>query len=417
MKDVLGRGELLPVKEAEEMLLSLPFAPTGTEIVSLENAYGRILCEDIFSREELPGFDRSTMDGYAVRSSDTFGATETTPQYLKIRGEVLMGKVPEFEILPGEAAKIPTGGMLPAGADSVIMLEDTNMVSPTLVEVFSAVGPGENIIRRDEDLKRGELILKKGSKLRPQDVAALGGMGITRIPVFKKPVVTLISTGDEILPSDKPIQLGKVRDVNSHNLYGLVLEHGGIPVRAGILRDDFELIRDTVLKAIDASEVVLITGGSSAGTRDYIERVLESIEGSKILFHGVSIKPGKPLLVSVVEDRKIVYGLPGHPAAVSVSFLRFVRPVLRRFTGEVTPDVKEHSRRIRAFLSENISSLSGREDNVRVRLHREDGRFIATPVLGKSGLIMTLVRADGLIRIPPEKTGLYEGEEVVVELF
>ncbi len=417
MKDVLGRDELISVSRAREYLEAIEVNTPDTELIRLENSYGRILAEDITAGEDLPGFDRSTMDGFAVISSDTFGASETTPLYLTVKGEVEMGDPPPGKIRPGEAMKIPTGGMLPEGADAVLMLEHSNTVSPDMIEVLKAVAPGENVIRKDEDIRKGEIILERGHRLRPQDVGALGGIGKTELKVFRKPVISLISTGDEIVASAEKPGPGQVRDINSHNLHGLVLELGAVPVRKGILNDDFELIKRQVVESLKDSDMVIVTGGSSVGTRDYIERIIETLDATRMLFHGVSIKPGKPVLAAIVKERKPIFGLPGHPAAVTVSFRTFVKPLLERISGLRKRDHISHAGKVKAILTQNISSPSGREDHIRVRIEEEGGRLLAIPVLGKSGLIKTLVRADGLIRIPPDKTGLYRNDEVEVEIF
>jgi molybdopterin molybdotransferase len=417
MKDVLGRDELISVSQAREYLEALEVNTPDTELIRLEDSYGRILAEDITAGEDLPGFDRSTMDGFAVISSDTFGASETTPLYLTVKGEVEMGDPPPDRIGPGEAMKIPTGGMLPEGADAVLMFEHSNTVSPDMIEVLKAVAPGENVIRKDEDIRKGEIILERGHRLRPQDVGALGGIGKTDLKVFRKPVISLISTGDEIVASAEKPGPGQVRDINSHNLCGLVLELGAVPVRKGILNDDFELIKRQVVESLKDSDMVIITGGSSVGTRDYIERIIGTIEDARMFFHGVSIKPGKPVLAAIVSGKKPIFGLPGHPAAVTVSFRTFVKPLLERISGLRKRDYISHAGKVKAILTQNISSPSGREDHIRVRIEEEGSRLLAIPVLGKSGLIKTLVRADGLIRIPPDKTGLYRNDEVEVEIF
>ena len=417
MKDVLGRDELITVDEALQRLLSLPLKTTETESIGIgELAYKRILSRDITSHEDLPGFDRSTMDGYAVNSADTFGATESAPAYLELTGEVTMGYRPGFSLNRGSAAQIPTGGMLPEGADSVVMYEHTNRVGDDTVEILKSVAPGENIIRRDEDVKKEEVILRRGHRLRPQDIGALAGLGVSKIHVFKEPAVSLISTGNEIVPPEVTPSPGQVRDINSFNLFGLIRENGGIPVKKGIISDEIEKLRAVVSKSLRESDMVIITGGSSVGTRDYAAKIIAEFGSPGILFHGVAIKPGKPIIGALVKGIP-VFGLPGHPAAVTVSFKIFVKPVLSRLSGEAPRAELADIKKVKAVFSRNLSSSIGREEHIRVYLEHVNGTLRAVPILGKSGLIKTLVKSDGLVKIPFEKNGLYEGEEVEVLVF
>ncbi len=412
MKDVFDKKSFLPVNQALEILLRQPYRMVDTERVRIEEAYQRVLAEDILSPEDLPGFNRSTMDGYAVYAEDTYGASDTAPAYLNVVGEITMGEAPDIVLSRGEAAQIPTGGMLPKGANAVVMFEHTNRVDETLLEVYRPVARGENIIRADEDIKKGELVLKTGHLLRPQDIGALAGLGITEIEVYKRPIVAIISTGDEIVPASSPIAPGKVRDINSFNLDGLLRQNGAIAKKMGIINDDLDLLRKVLKEAFTLADMVLITGGSSVGVRDYTSRLIDELGNPGILFHGVAIKPGKPI-IAALADGKPIFGLPGHPAAVTVSFESFVKPVLKLISGHKDPNHKRQPL-IRAVLTRNLSSSTGREDHVRVKLVEENGTLKAVPVLGKSGLIKTLVEADGLIVIPRDCNGLYEGQEVEV---
>ncbi|GMT46676.1 MAG: molybdopterin molybdenumtransferase MoeA [bacterium] len=418
MKDLLGREEAVTVEKALSLLLEQPLKIPSTESTGIENAHGRVLSTDVISPENLPGFNRSTMDGYAVNSTDTFGASDSMPAYLTVAGEVHMGTKPDFSLTRGKAAVIPTGGMLPDGADAVVMYEHTNRVGEDILEVMKAVAPNENVILADEDVKEGEVILRSGQRLRPQDIGALAGLGIVNIEVFKKPVVAIISTGDEVVPPDKkPLAAGEVRDINSCNLAGLIMRSGGIPLKKGIISDDFDLLRATVMESMQEAQMVLISGGSSVGTRDYTSRVIDELGQPGILFHGVSIKPGKPLIGGMVNGIPL-FGLPGHPAAVSVCFETFIEPLLIKISGEKRrKNLLPSSRIVRAFFGRNISSSTGREDHIRVALELRDSGLWARPILGKSGLIRTLVDADGTVIIPLNKSGIYEGETVEVNLF
>lgn len=412
MKDMLGRDEAIQVNEARSLLEKHITPVNKSEEVSIEDAYGRVLAEDILSPENLPGFDRSTVDGFAVISSDTFGATESMPVYLEVKGEIMMGEEPSIKLKKGKTVRIATGGMLPDGADSVVMFEHVQFIDERLIEVFKPVAPGENVISSDEDIRKGELVLEKGHRLRPQDVAALAAIGITRVKVYKKPIVSIISTGDEIIPPDSPIRPGKVRDVNSFNLAGLIAISGGVAVKKGIFRDVYEEIFRVLKESLSESDMVIITGGSSVGVRDLTETVINSLGSPGVLFHGINLKPGKPTIGAVIGGIPVM-GLPGHPAAVTVCFELFVEPLIRLLSGERRREFSEKAS-ITAKLAKNISSTQGREEHVRVRLEERDGELWAIPILGKSGLIRTLVLADGKIIIPSHLRGIESGQEVEV---
>ncbi|GAB4411299.1 MAG: molybdopterin-binding protein [Thermodesulfovibrionales bacterium] len=417
MRDMLGRQEAVSVREAQRLMavhLSIK-EPKGIRIAITES-YRRILSEDIYSPEDLPAFSRSTVDGFAVDAGDTFGATEGLPSYLSVTHEISMGEEPDFALKKGTAAKIATGGMLPMGANAVVMFEHVQYVNGALIEVLKPVAPKENVISKGEDVKRGELILKKGSMLRAQDVAALAAVGITRVEVYEKPRVSIISTGDEIVSADSPLLPGRVRDVNSYNLYGLTIEHGGLPIKRGIFKDIYEDIERVVKESLNDSDMVLISGGSSVGMKDMTSKIIDSLGPPGVIFHGVALKPGKPTIGAVVNGIP-VFGLPGHPAAVTVCFELFVKPVLRVLTGICGKDYLQQKKTVKARMARNISSSHGREEHVRVAIEERDGGLWAVPVLGKSGLIRTLVMADGTVVIPPEVRGIEEGEIVEVILF
>jgi molybdopterin molybdotransferase len=416
MKDLLGRDEAVTVEEALRLLNEQKLRMPVTEPISIENAFSRVLSRDIISPENLPGFNRSTMDGYAVYSADTFGASDTMPVYLQVKGQVLMGQKPEIRLQRGETCQIPTGGMLPEGTDAVVMFEYTNRLDNETAEIMKTVSPFENIIRFDEDVKQGEIVLKCGHRLRPQDIGALAGIGMLEFEVFKKPVVAIISTGDEVVPADQTLSTGEVRDINSYNLAGMISVCHAIPVKKGIVKDDFDKLRESVKQALNGSDMVLITGGSSVGVADYTARVINELGTPGVLFHGVAMKPGKPVIGGVVNG-KPVFGLPGHPAAITVSFETFIEPLLLKLSGEIKNPVLPSRRIVRALFSRNLSSTVGREEHIRVYIEKRNGALYAVPVLGKSGLIKTLVRADGIVVVPMNKSGIYEGEEVEVRLF
>lgn len=411
---MLGRNDVIPLIKAIELLDKAIFIAPETQTLPLEDTCGRILAEAITSTEDLPHFARSTMDGYALKAADTFGATETLPAYIKVTGEVFMGKTPYFSIKQGEAAKIPTGGMLPGGADAVLMYEHTQPFGNSDIEVLKALAPGDNVIQKGQDISKGTLLLNRGHKLRPQDMGALSAIGLSDVVVYKRPIVSIISTGDEIIPPGQPLKGAEVRDINSYNLHGLLLNNGALPVRKGIFRDDYDTIRGVVEEAVKTSQMVLITGGSSVGTLDHTKKIIAGLGRPGVLFHGVAVKPGKPLIAGSVDGIPI-FGLPGHPAAVTVSFEVFIKQVLRRLTGEAAKEPDTNI--IKARLTYSLSSQPARTDFIWVKIVNQDGQTCAQPILGKSGLIGTLVRADGIIEIPAGKRGVEEGEEVLVRLF
>ncbi len=424
IKDMLGRSGVVTREEALRLLderFGIPLL--SSEEISISNALGRILAGDITSPEDLPGFGRSTMDGYAVRSADTFGAAESRPALLNVIGDIPMGAMPGRGIAKGEAMKIATGGALPTGADAVVMFEHTQLVDSTGIEVVKPVAPLENMVQAGDDIRKGEVILSRGHRMRPQDMAALAGIGIMRIAVFEKPKVAIISTGNEIVPADSVPSPGQVRDSNSYNLEGLITQAGGVPVKKGIIPDEYVRLKEALAASIKDCRTVLMTGGSSVGTADLTAKVINDMGQPGVLVHGVSVKPGKPLIIGVVgtaHGQVPVFGLPGHPVAVNICFELFVKPILTRLRGEVPHPALEGMlphRMVKARLARSIASSPGREDHVRVTLEKKDDGLWARPVFGASGLINTLVKAVGTVVVPINKIGIEAGEEVEVRLF
>jgi molybdopterin molybdotransferase len=414
MRDMLGRGEAVSVEDALRIIReSLPPKVPKSVSSPIEESYGMVLSKAVVSPEDLPAFPRSTMDGYAVLSGDTFGASEGSPAYLNVLYEVRMGEVPGFDLKAGEAARIATGGMLPGGADAVLMLEHAQMADEKMLEAQRAVAPGENVIQMGEDIRTGAKVCERGRRLRAEDVAVFAGLGITGVSVYEKPKVSIISTGDEVVPPGTQLKPGMVRDMNSYILAGLVLDEGGVPLRRGIVKDEFGLIQNELRRSVEESDMVLITGGSSVGTRDMTDKVVAGL--GRVLFHSVSLKPGKPTLAGVVGDVP-VFGLPGHPRAVSVSFDVFIRPVLGRLSGLEGDGLKELGASVRARLSKSVHSASGRQDRIPVLIEERDGELWAEPLLGKSGLLSTLVRANGVLAVPHKKLGFDRGEVVEITL-
>jgi molybdopterin molybdotransferase len=404
------------VKTTEEVLaLVQGFQPVGEETVSLDRAHGRVLSKEILSPEDLPGFARTSVDGYAIKARDSFGATENLPALLEIAGEVGMGQIPAMTVGAGQAVRISTGGMLPKGADSVVMVEYCHLLDQTTLEISRAVSPQENVIQADDDYEKGASVLQKGWRLRAQDVGVLAGLGVTEVAVHRKPKVAILSTGDEVIPVGEKPKPGQVRDINSYTVSAFCVEQGAEPVPLGLCRDDFEQLRSLLLKGLETSDTVWISGGSSVGTRDLTLKVFESIEGTELLVHGISISPGKPTIIAR-KGANAIFGLPGHTASAMVVAEVFLAPFLARLGGEASSPDKTQNK-VAAKLSRNIESASGRDDFIRVKLIRKDGVWIAEPIFGKSGLISTLVEADGLLRIDRNTEGLYQGQEVEVMRF
>ncbi|MEJ2364267.1 MAG: molybdopterin molybdotransferase MoeA [Deltaproteobacteria bacterium] len=387
------------------------FTLLSGEEISLGQALNRVLAEPIIAKEDLPSFSRSIVDGYAVRAQDTFGGSERLPSLLEIVGEVGMGEPVSFELTGGKAARIPTGGMLPAGADSVVMVEYTEELDQKSVAINRSVAPWENVIRPGDDFCAGQEVLRAGKPLRPQEIGLLAGLGRQKVIVRRRPKVAIISTGDEIVPIEKQPRPGEVRDINSHSLAAMIESCGGVPLRLGLAPDQLPALREKCQEALDDGDICLISGGSSVGSRDLTLEVLASFADSEVLVHGVAISPGKPTLL-VKAGEKGFWGLPGHVASAMVVFQVLVRPFMAYLKGEQLS--LGEGRPVRARLSRNVASKQGREDFIRVRITEKDGDLIAEPIFGESALISTLVRAHGLARIDRHTEGLYAGEQVEV---
>lgn len=407
--------KLMTVEQAREIFAShLPAAARKIEIVHTVCALGRVLAEDVFSAVDVPGFDRSTMDGFAVRARDTFGASEGMPAYLTVSGEIMMGQAALTEIISGQAVKIATGGMLPPGADAVVMVEYTEDLGGGDIAIVRPVAPGENVVRRGEDVCAGQVLLPTGMRLRPQELGALAGIGWMSCPVVARPRVAIISTGDELVPPEAEPALGQVRDINSFALKALVEDAGGEGVLYGIVQDDLDTLRSIVCESLERDDIVVISGGSSVGTRDVTAAVLNSLGEPGVLVHGVAVKPGKPTILAVVQG-KPVFGLPGHPVSAMVLSDLFLVPAVHYLLG-----INKNGRKrpaLTARLSRSLASTSGRVDYIRVALAERDGELWADPVLGKSGLISTMVKADGFVVIAAVKEGIAAGELVEVVVF
>jgi len=388
----------------------------GTETVATVRARGRVLAEDLYSQVDLPHFHRAAMDGYAVISKDTFGASQSLPAYLKLAGVVEMGKEATQPLTKGDAIRISTGGMMPPGADAVVMVEYTDETDGGLVEIHRGVSPWQNVIQIGDDIKKGEPVFSHGRRLRGHDLGALTGVGISSITVYKRPRIALISTGDEIVDADVDPRPGQVRNINQHSLAGLIEEVGGTLKDWGVIRDDREQLTKAIGEALAWADLVLLSGGSSMGAKDIALETILSFPDAEFIFHGISIAPGKPTIFAKACGKPIL-GLPGYPVSALVIFDLFGAPMLRRLGGENLAALQSFTRTLRAKLKTNIASQIGREDYVRVTLEQQVEGYVATPLPSKSGAIFTLVKADGMVRIELNRDGLEQGDEVEVILF
>lgn len=404
------------VKTVEEVLDYISrFPRLEPESVNLDQALGRVLYKDVKSEEEVPDFDRSTMDGFAVRARDTFGASESIPALFSLNGEIQMGRKPDMQIQPGQAARIWTGGMLPPGADAVVMIEYAREVDEETIELARPVAPYENIIRRGEDIKTGQVLCPAGRRLRPQDIGLLASMGVASVQVSHLPTVAIISTGDEVIPITHKPKPGQVRDVNSYSLGTMIQSNHGRPIYLGLVPDDPESLKKAVAEGMDKADLVILSGGSSVGVRDYTVEALESFPGSEILVHGVSVSPGKPTIMARAGN-KSMWGLPGHTVSAMITAELFIKPLLDVLSGKKESGY-QGGRKIIAKLGRGLPSVHGRQDYVRVKIKEELEGPVAHPILGKSGLISTMVKADGLVCIGINEEGRPKDSLVEVVLF
>jgi molybdopterin molybdotransferase len=404
---------VLPPDQALTRLLEAVKLAPQPEIIPIADALDRVTFEAIRAPASLPAFPRSTMDGYAVRAQDTFGASPSLPMYLNFIGESPMGRAPAFEIQPAQAALIHTGGMLPPGADAVVMIEVTQQSHENEIEILKAVAPGENVLRVGDDIAEGAEMLPAGHWLRAQDLGGLAALGITEVRVARRPRVALLATGDEIIPPEAEVKPGQVRDVNSFSVAGQIARAGGIPLRSGIVPDRYEALKSAAETALAETDALVLSAGSSVSVRDMTSSVIEELGKPGVLVHGVALKPGKPTILAVA-DGKPVFGLPGNPVSAMVCADLFVIPTVYYLQGCQNPPSRQS---VRAKLTHNLASQAGRVDYVPARLVSREGELWAEPVFGKSNQIFTLIFADGMVIIPSDANGIGAGGWVEVRLF
>jgi len=401
------------VQDVKEIIMK-EFKPINEYIeVPLMQSLGMVLAEDIIVDEDIPSFNRSTVDGYAVMASNTFGSSMEMPSLFNIVGSVEMGEVIDRPILYGETMYVPTGGMVPKGADAVVMVENVEVIGD-LLNVYKQVTPKENIIFQGEDVKNGEIILQKGHRLRPQDLGALAAIGVAMVTVYRKLKIGILSTGDEIVPPDtKKLLPGQIRDINGISLSATIQTLGQEVVYDGIVKDNFDDYMDRSQKLFDEVDFLILSGGSSMGEKDYTSQVINNLGEPGVLVHGVSIKPGKPTIVANCNGKPVM-GLPGHPVSAYVLFDLFGTLIIDQLHG--VTDTK-HIQQLKARITRNVPSQVGRTDIIRVKLEVRDDELWASPVFGKSGMISNLVKSDGMVEIPQYNDGIIEGEWVNVILY
>ncbi|HVA23324.1 MAG TPA: gephyrin-like molybdotransferase Glp [Chloroflexota bacterium] len=404
---------VLPPAEAYALFLRHFRPEPCSETVETTDALDRVTAQSILSPSDLPSFTRATMDGYSVRATDTFGASEGAPAYLKVAGEVPMGATDPVGVGVSDAAVAYTGGMLGRGADAVVMVEHTQQVDATTIEVVRPVAPGENCVQVGEDIRRGEELLPAGHRLRPQDIGGLMALGITTVDVSRRPVVGIMSSGDEVIPPDRAPELGQIRDINSYTCKALVERAGGEPRLLGIAPDRREAMEELARAGLGQADVLVLSAGSSVSSRDLTAEVIISLGKPGILLHGISIHPGKPTILALA-GRKPVFGLPGNPVSAMVLFELIVAPTIKRLLGQADPDAYSN---VQARLTRRVASAPGREDYVQARLETRAGELRAEPVFGKSNLIFTMVKASGMIHVPLDRSGIEAGEMAEIRLF
>lgn len=404
---------LMTLDEAKQIISKYsPSEPLGSEEVALLRAYNRVLAEDAISTLDIPPFNRSTVDGYAVRAQDTFGIEEDRPIKLKVCGTVTVGEKPRIKIDNGEAAEIVTGAPIPNGADAVVMLEDIERKNDQLY-VYSAVAKDENIMKAGADIKKGETVLRKNQLLTSREIGALAAIGLAKVKAYVLPRVSIISTGAEVAKLGRKLPAGKVYDTNAYSLSTAVQESRGIPIYLGVFPDDFGKMRQVLAKALSSSDVVITSGGVSIGPKDVMPKVLDSLGKPGIIVHGIAIKPGKPVTVASVDGR-LIFSLPGHPTSALLVFYLLVRPIIERLAGKKADETLQ----VKAVTSTRMFSAKGRRTFIMVKLKDGPIGLMAEPVAaGLSGAITTLTNADGFVEIAENQQFVDAGEKVTVRLF
>ncbi len=410
--------ELLKVDTINEVFekLDLNFSAiqNTVEVVNIREAVGRYLAFDIFSDLDIPPFSRSVVDGYAVKAADTFGASESIPAFLDVIGSVDMGQDSKLTVKAGQAVYVPTGGMLPDGSDAVVMVEYTELLDQNTCVINKPAAPGMGVMQQGDDVKKDTLVFKAGKRINYKDIGMLTSCGKSQIKVFKKPVVTIVSTGDEIVHPDEFPKAGQIRDINSYALASIAEDVGCYVREIQIINDNFENFKTIIEKDLQDSDLILISGGSSAGAKDMTKDVLNDICPDSVFTHGIALKPGKPTIIANINN-KPVFGLPGHPVSAIVVFNTIVVPfIIKHYFNALPQNIK-----ILAQMSSNIHGGEGRTVIQYVNLERDNNvacGFVATPIFAKSGAISQYMSADGFIVLDSQKEGIVKGELIEVTL-
>lgn len=398
-----GFGRLASLDQAKRAIFDL-VKETEEEKVGLDKTLHRVLAKDIFAEIDVPHFRKAAMDGFAVIAEDTFSASNINPKKLIVKEKINIGQLPQRALNRGECAQIPTGAPLPDNADSVLMVEYCERYDHT-VEFYKAVTPGENVIDIGSDIKKGSLLLKKGTVLNPRFIGLLASQGMSEVPVKKKPTIAYFSTGSEILSIHEQLSAGKVFDINSYTLVNSIKENGGSVLFLGILKDDKKLIKEKINEGLKRADFLLLSGGSSLGAEDLLVEVIQEL--GEVIIHGIAVKPGKPVLVGKVNNT-LVLGLPGYPASALSDFYILVLPLMDRMLG-----IKRKTRMMKARMVKKVVSTIGRYEFLPVKiLHQEE----AVPIQKGSSAIASLVEADGFIEIDENIEIIEKGSEIEVNL-
>ena len=396
----------------EKLLAAVGETWITSKKVSLNEALNCVLAEDIYGKVNIPDFRRSMVDGYAVIAKDTMGAGESLPVFLKVIGDVGMGEAADCVITPGTCAYVPTGGMIPDGADACVMVEYCEQFDLEEIAVYQATSVGRHVVDIGEDSKAGELLFKKGTKLRPQEIGALSAEGFTEVKVFAPVKISIISTGDELVAPGGTISKGQIFDINTSALSALASKHGFEVVSTATVKDQYELLKDAIIQAKEESDLVVVSGGSSKGKKDMTALLIDELANPGVFTHGLALKPGKPTILGAdTESRTLMVGLPGHPVAAMAVFEMMLVWLKRKLTCESEKGL------VPAVLSGNVPGAPGRQTLLFVELEQSEDGYIAKPIFGKSGLMSTMTRADGYTTIEMLQEGLKSGEKVWVHTF
>jgi molybdenum cofactor synthesis domain-containing protein len=405
--------KLLTLEEAKKVIHQhFKPKPLGVEEIPLLEAWNRVLAEDVTAKMDIPPFNRSTVDGYAVKAEDTFGAEENKPVKLKVCGTVNVGEMPKIIVKKGTAAEIVTGAPIPEGADAVLMFEHTERKGDELY-VYNAVAKNENVMKAGADIRKGETVLKTGQILGSREIGVLASIGMAKAKVYIVPKVAVLSTGNEITEPGEKLPPGKIYDINAYSLSAAVLESGGKPVYFGVLPDDMAVLQKTLKSALESADIVVTSGGVSIGPKDVLPQTLNSLGKPGVIICGMATKPGKPTTVALING-KIVFALPGHPTSALLTFHLIVRPIIQRMAGRKM----QKPLKIRALAAMRMFPAKGRRTFIMVKLRRDEAnRLLAEPVpTGLSGAITTLAKADGFVEISEKQQFVDAGEEVLVQL-